>query len=86
MATRINVCFWETAQLPHDDDDDDDDDDAAVDNDDDAADDAAADDDDDDDDDDGSMYVSEKLPNHPSPNLTLTLTSHFGQSVRFGEG
>ena len=33
-----------------------------------------------------AMYVSGKLPTYPSPNLTLTLTSRFGQNVRFGEG
>ena len=33
----------------------------------------------------GSVYVSEKLPTYPSPNLTLTLTSRFEQNVRFGE-
>ena len=33
-----------------------------------------------------SMSVVEKLPTYPSPNLTLTLTSRFGQNVRFGEG
>ena len=33
----------------------------------------------------GSMYVSGKMPAYPSPNLTLTLTSCFGQNVRFGE-
>ena len=33
------------------------------------------------------MYASGKLPTYPSPNLTLTLTSLFGQNVRlFGEG
>ena len=34
----------------------------------------------------GSMFVSGKLPTYPSPNLTFTLTSCFGQNVRFGEG
>ena len=33
-----------------------------------------------------SMYVSGKLSTYPSPNLTLTLTSRFGQNARFGEG
>ena len=33
-----------------------------------------------------SMYVYGKQPAYPSPNLTLTLTSHFGQNVRFGKG
>ena len=45
-------------------------------------------DDNDDDDDDilGSMYVSGKLPTYPSPNLTLTVTYHFGQNVLFWKG
>ena len=34
----------------------------------------------------GSIFVSGKLPTYPSPNLTLPLTSHFGQNVRFGTG
>ena len=34
----------------------------------------------------GSAYVSGKLTTYPSPNLTLTLTSHFGQNVGLGEG
>ena len=34
----------------------------------------------------GSMYVFGKLPFYPSPNQSLTLTSRFGQNVRFGEG
>ena len=34
----------------------------------------------------GSMVFSGKLPTYPSRNLTLTLTSFFGQNVRFGEG
>ena len=34
----------------------------------------------------GSMYFSGKLPTYSSPNLTLTLTSRFGQNIRFGEG
>ena len=34
----------------------------------------------------GSMHVFGKLPTYPSPNLTLTITSHFKQNVRFGEG
>ena len=34
----------------------------------------------------GSVYVSGKLTTHPSPNLTLTLTSHFEQNVGLGEG
>ena len=33
----------------------------------------------------GSMYVSGKLTTYLSPNLTLTLTSHFGQNVGLGE-
>ena len=33
-----------------------------------------------------SLYVSEKLPTHPSPKPTLTLTSHLGQNVGLGEG
>ena len=27
-----------------------------------------------------------ELPTYPSPNLTLTLTSHFGKNVALGEG
>ena len=34
----------------------------------------------------GSLYVSGKLPTYPSPNSTLTLTSHLGQNVGLGEG
>ena len=34
----------------------------------------------------GPMYVSGKLPTYPSPNLTLILSSRFGQNVRLGEG
>ena len=34
----------------------------------------------------GSMSVSGKLPTFPSPNLTLTPTSFFGQNVWFGRG
>ena len=34
----------------------------------------------------GSLYVSGKLPTYPSPNPTLTLTSHLGQNVGLGEG
>ena len=36
----------------------------------------------------GSMYVIMCLgtATYPSPNLTLTLSSRFGQNVRFGEG
>ena len=34
----------------------------------------------------GSSYVSGKLPTYPSPNPTLTLTSHLGQNVGLGEG
>ena len=33
-----------------------------------------------------SFVVSGKLPTYLSPNLTLALTSFFGQNVRFGEG
>ena len=33
----------------------------------------------------GSMQVSEKLTTYPSPNLILTLSSHFGQNVGLGE-
>ena len=33
-----------------------------------------------------NQFVSRKLPAYPSPNLTLTLTSRFGQNVSFGEG
>ena len=34
----------------------------------------------------GSIYFSGKLTTYPSLNLTLTLTSHFGQNVGLGEG
>ena len=34
----------------------------------------------------GSLYVSWKLPTYPSPKPTLTLMSHFGQSVGLGQG
>ena len=34
----------------------------------------------------GSMYVFGKLPTYPSPKITLTLTSQFGQNVDLGEG
>ena len=32
------------------------------------------------------MYFSWKLPTYPSPSLALTLTSRFGQNVRFDGG
>ena len=32
------------------------------------------------------QYVSGKLPTHPSPKPTLTLTFHSGQNVDLGEG
>ena len=32
------------------------------------------------------IWVSGKLPTYPSPKPTLTLTSHLGQNVGFGEG
>ena len=35
---------------------------------------------------DGSLYLSGKLPTHPSPKPALTLTSHLGQNVGLGEG
>ena len=35
---------------------------------------------------DGINVSSGKLPTHPSPKLTLTLTSHLGQNVSLGEG
>ena len=34
----------------------------------------------------GLISVSGKLPTYPSPKPTLTLTSHLGQNVGFGEG
>ena len=34
----------------------------------------------------GSIKGSGKLPTHPSPELTLTLTSHLGQNDGLGEG
>ena len=34
----------------------------------------------------GSLYVFGKLPTYPSPQPTLTLTSHLGQNVSLGEG
>ena len=34
----------------------------------------------------GLIWVSGKLPTYPSPKPTLTLTSHLGQNVGFGEG
>ena len=34
----------------------------------------------------GTLYVSGKLPTHPSPKLTLTLTSHLRQNNGLGEG
>ena len=34
----------------------------------------------------GLICVSGKLPTYPSPKPTLTLTSHLGQNVGFGEG
>ena len=34
----------------------------------------------------GSLYIYGKLPTYPSPEPTLTLTSHFGQNVSLGEG
>ena len=34
----------------------------------------------------GSMYVSGKLATYPSPNLTLTLSSRFGQILGLGRG
>ena len=34
----------------------------------------------------GSLYIYGKLPTYPSPEPTLTLTSHFGQNVDLGEG
>jgi len=33
-----------------------------------------------------SIWVSGKLPTYPSPEPTLTLTSHLGQNVGLGEG
>ena len=34
----------------------------------------------------GSLYVIGKLPNYPSPKLTLTLTSHLWQMLAHGRG
>ena len=34
----------------------------------------------------GSIKVSGKLPTYPSPKLTLTLNSYFGQNDGLGEG
>ena len=34
----------------------------------------------------GLIWVSGKLPTYPSPKPTLTLTSHLGQNIGFGEG
>ena len=34
----------------------------------------------------GSLYVYWKLPTYPSRKPTLTLTSHLGHNVGFGEG
>ena len=33
-----------------------------------------------------SLFVSGKLPTYPSPNPTLTLTSHLRQNVGLGKG
>ena len=34
----------------------------------------------------GSLYLSRKLPTHPSPKPTLTLSFHLGQNLGLGEG
>ena len=34
----------------------------------------------------GFLYLSRKIPTYPSPEPTLTLTSHLGQNVGLGEG